>query len=130
MCCFHTCCIDLLVHVYLYEYQLFFNLIYIHVCTISILVAWIYMYVCMNINSFHIALYTYLCCCQTLCIDSHVCSQFSYKLIYIFVLFRYFAWIYMYARTNINSFHMDLYTCLCCLHTFCMHVHICLYGYQ
>ena len=90
LCCFHTCCVDL--HVCLYEHQQFshsfiymfvllpyllhgltcmlvwisivLTLIYIHIRIDSILVAWICMYVCMNIM--------------------------FYKVIYIFVSFPYF----------------------------------------
>ena len=126
--CFHTCCMDLHVclyeyqsfsqsfiyvfvsfhtfctnlHACLYEYQSSLALIYIHVCIVSILVAWIYMYVCMNIKSSHIDLYyTCLCCFHNLCIHLHVCL-----------------------------YDIDLYTCLCCFHTCSMNLHVWLYEYQ
>ena len=93
ICRFHTCCMDFHVCSYEYQsfshgfiymfvllpyllhgftwmlYQSFFNLICIHVCIVSILVAWIYMYVCMN----NIDLHTYLCCFLIVCMDVHVC---------------------------------------------------------
>ena len=49
-----------------------FTQIHIHICVVSILIAWIYMYVCMNINSLHMELFTYLCCFHTFYMDLHV----------------------------------------------------------
>ena len=74
---------------------------------VSILVAWIYKYIYMDINSFHMDLFA--CAVSIL-----------------------WAWIYMHINMNINSFHIELHVCvydinscyinlytyLCCFHSF------------
>ena len=99
----------------------------------SILVAKIYMYACMNINSVNIDLYTYLYCFHTCCMDLHVCLYEYHILqsyINIYVVSILVTWIYMYVCMSINRFHIVLYTYLCRFHTFCIDLQVCLYEYQ
>ena len=41
-----------------------------------------------------------------------------------------FVRIYMYACMSIKSSYIDLYTYLCCFHTFCIDLHACLYDIE
>ena len=114
--------------------SIFLLLIHIHVCVVSVLLAWIYMHVCININIFYMDLHVFVLFPQVLhgfiCMFVWVSIVFTWIYIQVCVVSILVALIYMHVCMNIDNCYMDVYTYLCCFHTFCTDLHACVYEFQ